>query len=43
VVNQTPLGRGRTADIGETVAFVCSPAARFVTGVTWVVDGGLLA
>ena len=23
VVNQTPLGRGRTADIGETVAFVC--------------------
>lgn len=43
VVNQTPLGRGRTADIGETVAFVCSPAARFVTGVTWVVDGGFLA
>lgn len=43
VVNQTPLGRGRTADIGETVAFVCSPGARFVTGVTWVVDGGLLA
>ena len=43
VANQTPLGRGRPADIGETVAFVCSPAARFVTGVTWVVDGGLLA
>lgn len=43
VANQTPLGRGCTADIGETVAFVCSPAARFVTGVTWVVDGGLLA
>ena len=43
VANQTPLGRGRTTDIGETVAFVCSPGARFVTGVTWVVDGGLLA
>ena len=43
VANQTPLGRGRTADIGEVVAFVCSPGARFVTGVTWVVDGGLLA
>jgi len=43
VVNQTPLGRGRTTDIGEAVAFVCSPGARFVTGVTWVVDGGLLA
>lgn len=43
IVNQTPLGRGRTSDIGETVAFVCSPGARFVTGTTWVVDGGLLA
>lgn len=43
VRNQTPLGRGRTADIGETVAFICSPGARFVTGTTWIVDGGLLA
>lgn len=43
VLDRTPLGRGRTSDIGETVAFVCSPGARFVTGTTWVVDGGLLA
>jgi NAD(P)-dependent dehydrogenase (short-subunit alcohol dehydrogenase family) len=43
VVNQTPLGRGRTRDIGATVAFVCSPDAAFVTGTTWLVDGGLLA
>ena len=43
IVNQTPLGRGRTRDIGATVAFVCSPDAAFVTGTTWLVDGGLLA
>ena len=43
IVNQTPLGRGRTRDIGATVAFVCSPEAAFVTGTTWLVDGGLLA
>ena len=27
-------------DIAETVLFLCSDAARFVTGQTWVVDGG---
>lgn len=43
VMNQTPLGDGEPADIAETVAFLCSPQAKFVTGVTWVVDGGLLA
>ena len=43
VVNQTPLGTGCPADIAETVVFLASPRARFVTGVTWVVDGGLLA
>lgn len=43
VVNQTPLGRGRPADVAETVAFLCSDKAAFVTGVTWLVDGGLLA
>jgi NAD(P)-dependent dehydrogenase (short-subunit alcohol dehydrogenase family) len=43
VVNQTPLGTGVPADIAETVAFLCSDRARFVTGTTWVVDGGLLA
>ncbi len=40
---QTPLGRGEPNDIAETVAFLCSPQAKFVTGSTWVVDGGLLA
>lgn len=43
IVNQTPLGRGRTPDIGAVVAFACSPGARFATGTTWLVDGGLLA
>ena len=27
-------------DIAETVLFLCSDAARFVTGQTWAVDGG---
>jgi D-sorbitol dehydrogenase (acceptor) len=43
VMHQTPLGAGEPADIAATVAFLCSPAAKFVTGSTWVVDGGLLA
>jgi NAD(P)-dependent dehydrogenase (short-subunit alcohol dehydrogenase family) len=43
VAGQTPLGQGAPGDIGAVVAFLCSPAARYVTGTTWVVDGGLLA
>jgi len=35
------LGRKCEAtDIGETILFLCSDAAHFVTGQTWVVDGG---
>ena len=35
------LGRKCEAtDIAETILFLCSDAARFVTGQTWVVDGG---
>lgn len=40
---QTPLGQGEPADIAATVAFLCSDNAKFVTGTTWTVDGGLLA
>jgi NAD(P)-dependent dehydrogenase (short-subunit alcohol dehydrogenase family) len=43
VVNQTPLGPGTPADVANTVAFLCSERARFITGTTWLVDGGLLA
>lgn len=43
VANQTPLGPGEPVDIAETVIFLCSDRAKFVTGTTWVVDGGLLS
>jgi len=43
VANQTPLGQGEPRDVAETVAFLCSEQAKFVTGTTWLVDGGLLA
>jgi NAD(P)-dependent dehydrogenase (short-subunit alcohol dehydrogenase family) len=38
----TPLGRiGTPADVGDVVAFLAGDAARFVTGQTVWVDGGL--
>ena len=43
IAEQTPLGQGEPSDVAETVAFLCSGKAKFVTGTTWVVDGGLLA
>lgn len=42
-IPQTPWGAGAPEDIGSVVAFLASDQAKFVTGVTWVVDGGLLA
>ena len=38
---RTPMGRfGTPADVAGAVLFLASPAARYVTGHTLVVDGG---
>lgn len=43
IVGRTPAARwGTAAEIGAAIAFLCSPAARFVNGITLPVDGGYL-
>ncbi len=38
-----PLGRiGQPTEIAEVICFLAHPAASFVTGAVWTVDGGLL-
>lgn len=44
ILARTPAGRwGEPADIGGAVVFLCSDAARFVTGAILPVDGGYAA
>ncbi|REJ67805.1 MAG: SDR family NAD(P)-dependent oxidoreductase [Planctomycetota bacterium] len=41
ILERTPLGRtGEAGDLDSTVVFLASPASRFVTGQTILVDGG---
>ncbi|MBC5773388.1 SDR family oxidoreductase [Pontibacter sp. KCTC 32443] len=41
VINRTPLRRiGKPEDVAATVAFLCMPAAAYITGQTIAVDGG---
>lgn len=42
VLARTPLGRfGAPEDIGAAAVYLCSPAAKFVTGAVLPVDGGV--
>ncbi|MBT9385909.1 2-dehydro-3-deoxy-D-gluconate 5-dehydrogenase KduD [Pseudooceanicola sp. CBS1P-1] len=44
ILERIPAGRwGRPEDIGGTAAFLCSPAAAYVSGAVLNVDGGWLA
>jgi 3-oxoacyl-[acyl-carrier protein] reductase len=42
LVENVPLGRlGRVEDVAQAVAFLCSPAAAYITGTTLHVNGGM--
>ncbi len=42
ILARTPLGRfGEPDDIGAAAVYLCSPAAKFVTGAVLPVDGGV--
>ena len=44
ICNRIPLKRlGTSEEIAEIVLFLCSPASRYITGQTIVVDGGWVA
>jgi len=42
IIQRTPMGRmGQPDDIAGAAVFLCSPAAKFITGVVLPVDGGV--
>jgi 3-oxoacyl-[acyl-carrier protein] reductase len=43
-IKQIPLGRlGRPEDIAPLVRFLCEPSASYITGQTFIIDGGISA
>ena len=41
ILSRTPMGKfGEPEDIGHAAVYLCSPAAKFITGVVLPVDGG---
>jgi gluconate 5-dehydrogenase len=42
VLGRTPMNRfGTPEDIGWAATYLCSPAAKFITGIVLPVDGGV--
>lgn len=43
ILTRTPAARfGEAAEVADAIAFLCSPAATFINGITMPVDGGYL-
>ena len=42
VLNRQFMGLGETNDIANAIAYLISDASKFITGTSWVVDGGYL-